>query len=184
MVRPSPSKRNFLLGPFRRLFVAVVRSVKQDLALDHLFQSDPSGLMFGGIDIDAWARPALKLLAALGGQNDQTILGINLLRLRLFGRLVNLFVCFCHNMYADLRWSCPIDFSLSLVLLRCLESGYRPTRRAAMRFKPRSDKLRFVGQLPKICQRLLEPCFLPLKPGAFGVNHRRQLLRSAVDIIV
>jgi hypothetical protein len=94
----SPPKHEHPLATVHGL-VPIVRSVKQNLALDHLFQSDPSGLMFCGIDIDAGARTALELLAALGGQNDQTVLGIDLLRLRLFCRLFNLFVYFRHDMY-------------------------------------------------------------------------------------
>ena len=35
--------------------------------------------MFGWIDIDARSGPALELLTALGGQNDQAVFGINLL---------------------------------------------------------------------------------------------------------
>src|SRR6266481_6645849 len=70
--------------------------VKRNRAQNHFFQSDPRRLVFGRIDLNARAGAALELLAAFGRQNNQTILGINLWSLRLFGYLVNLFVCGSH----------------------------------------------------------------------------------------
>lgn len=62
----------------RLRFIAVVRSVKDDSALNYFFQSDPRRFMFSTIDFDARARSPLELLTALRRQNDQAILGINL----------------------------------------------------------------------------------------------------------
>jgi len=53
--------------------------MKRHRSLDHFFQGKPRRFVFGGIDFDAGPRAALELLAALRRQDDQTILGINLL---------------------------------------------------------------------------------------------------------
>src|SRR5258707_3257184 len=88
---PKSERGRFLL------LIAVGAEVKRNCTLDHFFQCDRSRLMFSGIDFDPRAGAALELLAAFGRQNNQTILGINLWSLRLFGYLVNLFVCGCHQ---------------------------------------------------------------------------------------
>ena len=54
-------------------------AVKLNLAPDNFFQRNTSKLMFGGIYVDARPSSALKLLAALCGQDDQAVFGINLL---------------------------------------------------------------------------------------------------------
>src|SRR5436309_16113559 len=54
-----------------------VRLSKTNHALDNFFKRDSCGFMLGGVDIDAWSRAALKLLAALGGDNYQAIFRIN-----------------------------------------------------------------------------------------------------------
>ena|SRR6266850_179845 len=92
--------RRLYLRLFAQVIIAVSCRMKRYLALDDFLESDPSRLMFGGVDIDTRPRSTLKLFAALGGQNDQTILGINLLRMRLFCCLDNLFANFgSHKMF-------------------------------------------------------------------------------------
>ena len=66
------------------VFVAVCVNFEVHAAAHHFFQSNASVLVFQRVDIDARARASLKLLASLGGQNDQSILRVNLRRLRLF----------------------------------------------------------------------------------------------------
>lgn len=80
-----------VLTLLRRLFVAVGFPVEFDLAADDFLQGDAGRFVFGGIDIDPRPRAALKLFAALCRQNDQAVLGIDLLGLRVF----YCFVKFC-----------------------------------------------------------------------------------------
>jgi hypothetical protein len=51
--------------------------MKGNGALNDFFKRDASWFVFGGIDVNAWTRAALELLAALGGNDDQAILGID-----------------------------------------------------------------------------------------------------------
>src|ERR1043166_9467893 len=41
-----------------------IRLPKPNRALDNFFKRNSGGFMLGGVDIDAWSRAALKLLAA------------------------------------------------------------------------------------------------------------------------
>lgn len=93
------AKRGSRTSLFLWRLVAVSRQMKLDLALNNFLESDPRGLMFRGIDIDAWPRSTLKLFAAFGGQNDQTVFGIDLLRLRLFCCVDSFFASFSHEMF-------------------------------------------------------------------------------------
>src|SRR5437763_10261661 len=89
-----------LLTLFRRFFLAVGFPVELDLAADDFLQGDAGCFVFGGIDVDARPRAALKLFAALRGQYDQPVLGIDLLGLRVF----YCFFKFC-GWYSH-RWPC------------------------------------------------------------------------------
>ena len=72
------------MAVFFELFITISLQMKRHRALDDFLQRNPSRFMFGGINIDAWSRPALKLFASLCGQDDQTVFGINLWRLRFY----------------------------------------------------------------------------------------------------